>query len=516
MQTRSKYESNEQTTPIWLDKEVNLISDLQRQHLPKWIILSELPSIWINESILTDRQVQSLLVALELSTLEEIHPLVRQVKLAANRESLDAFVCKLFELWRAKGKAIKEKWAFLAMGMIGSDLAAHKLGPLVYRWRNSLRHQNVSWGLDCLKAIGTSAALMELHAICQKTRHTGLKERINQFMTAIAHKLNLSQDELQDRIIPTCGLDAQGSRIFDFGPRQFRLVLGPELQPMIKDSADKVKTNLPKPGVKDDASIALQSVTEWKLIKKQVTQVVKLQSLRLEQAMVNARCWPTELFEALWVQHPLMNQFSKRLIWAGYDHNHQFMESFRITEDNTYDGATDQECQVQKFSSVAIIHPLCLSADKRSLWGELLSDYEIIQPFAQLGRPLYHFESTEEMELQLTQISEAKIEAITLIGRLERNGWTSNLASSHMLCSHLKYFAGVNITAFVEYDKIQGYSILDAGPISVRACCFHSGYGESNHPITQQDNLLLPIEEVDAIVISEVLKDLFAVVAKAS
>ncbi len=33
-----------------------------------------------------------------------------------------------------------------------------------------------------------------------------------------------------------CDLDERGSRVFDFGPRQFKFVLGPEMKPMLKDA----------------------------------------------------------------------------------------------------------------------------------------------------------------------------------------------------------------------------------------------------------------------------------------
>ena len=57
-------------------------------------------------------------------------------------------------------------------------------------------------------------------------------------------------------------------------------------------------------------------MADWKLLKKQVKEVAKLQALRLEQAMVTGRRWAAEEFESLLVKHPLMSNLVRLLTWA--------------------------------------------------------------------------------------------------------------------------------------------------------------------------------------------------------
>jgi hypothetical protein len=66
-------------------------------------------------------------------------------------------------------------------------------------------------------------------------------------MEAIARARGLTQEQLEDRIVPDCGLDPMGKRAFDFGTRQFQFVLSPDLKPMLKDDKGKLITSLPKP-----------------------------------------------------------------------------------------------------------------------------------------------------------------------------------------------------------------------------------------------------------------------------
>ena len=92
--------------------------------------------------------------------------------------------------------------------------------------------------------------------------------RAREAMEEIARDKGMSKSELEDRIVPDCGLDEQGTRIFDYGPRQFEFVLGPGMKPMVRDAAGTVRSAPPKPGAKDDAARATAALAEWKLLRK--------------------------------------------------------------------------------------------------------------------------------------------------------------------------------------------------------------------------------------------------------
>ena len=146
---------------------------------------------------------------------------------------------------------------------------------MVRAWPGESQHQRAVFGLECLRAIGTDAALMQLNGIAQKLPFKGLKAKATELMEPIAKDRGLSRAELDDRIVPDCDLDERGGRIFDFGPRQFRFALGSDLKPMVRDEAGKLRDDLPKPGAKDDAARAAVAVEDWKRLKKQVREVAK-------------------------------------------------------------------------------------------------------------------------------------------------------------------------------------------------------------------------------------------------
>lgn len=292
-----------------------------------------------------------------------------------------------------------------ALGLLGSVGAAILLAPLIITWRSELKHQRVTWGLDCLKAMETDTALMQLNGIAQKTRHPNLRERALENLAAVAKQHKITQEQLEDRIVSDCGLDARGKKTFDYGSRQFEFIVGADMQPLVRDEKSKLLTNLPKPNKKDDSELANQSIANWKLLKKQIIQVVKIQTARLEQAMITERHWSKEEFELWLVNHPLMTHLTQRLVWAGYDAQNQLITTFRVAEDHTYTNINDKSLNLDGITTIGLIHPLYLTSEVRDNWRQLWSDYELITPFPQLDREIFLPTPTEQYQTIVTRFT---------------------------------------------------------------------------------------------------------------
>jgi predicted DNA-binding WGR domain protein len=516
-------EFDESTTPAWLQQSIDLLVIPNKK--TTWKIGSiDLPAIYCENYRLNDRQIEAVLNALRQSELGKPHALVTAIKTHANSAELDTFAWKLFERWRGEGAPSKENWAMVGIGLLGSDISALKLAPLVKIWPGESQHARAVLGLSCLRSIGTDLALMQINGIAQKVKFKGIKQRAQECMESIATERNMSRAELEDRIVPDCDLDERGTRIFDFGARQFRFLLGADLKPMVKDNDNKVKSDLPKPNAKDDREKAELAIAEWKLLKKQVSEVIKLQPTRLEQAMITGRRWRVDEFEMLLVRHPLITHLAQRIIWSGYDMAGKSIATFRVTEDRTYADPRDETFQLTGIDRVGIIHPLNLSAELRAVWGELMSDYEIIPPFPQLGRSLYSLNPGEETALEITRFKDLEIPIVALVRTLENLGWEKGILHDHGDYSvHFKYFPAVDLTAVVgDYEAV----FVDLGTYvgevdKIDGCCFLPGLQDrlDDYPIGSYRQELkdrcIPLGDVDSIVISEVLKDLTTVAAKA-
>src|SRR5262249_49415496 len=155
----------------------------------------------------------------------------------------------------------------------------------------------------------------------------------------------------------------------------FSLVLGPDLKPQLRaheeGPAGRLRDDLPKPSSKDDPALAGPAVADWKLLKKQLREVLKVQVFRLEQAMVTGRRWSVDEFRTLLLGHPLLSHLVRRLLWGGYADTGRLLRAFRATEEGDLAGERDEPVGLDGVARVGLVHPLSLSADQKQAWGEV-------------------------------------------------------------------------------------------------------------------------------------------------
>lgn len=500
------------TTPSWLKE--SLAAAQKPLAGSDFVTIRRLSPITLDGKRLTDEQVQALLRVLQRAALTEPPKVCELLKQHADRASLDAFVWNLFEQWSVEANS-KQKWAMTALGLLGGDQVALKLTPLLRKWPGESQHQRAVTGLECLRAIGSDTALMQLNGIAQKVPFKGIKQKAQEFMEEIAKQKGLTRAQLEDRIVPDCDLDERGSRTFDFGPRRFMFTLSNDMKPIVRDEEKKLLKDLPKPNSKDDTVKADQAVAEWKVLKAQLREVLKIQVGRLEQAMVTGRLWPVVDFENFLVKHPLMINLVRTVIWGVYDNQGKLSTTFRVTEEQDYADAEDKPFQIPPEAQVGIAHPLHVDAATARVWGELLGDYEIAAPFPQFGRAVYTLEPAELNTKALSRYKGTKIVAPTLVFTLEKFGWSRGFAmDGGCFDEHSKQFPAANVTAIVNYEGTVAMGYIDPNEtlivqdvIFVAGMRAPSGYGEDL-------NKALQLSDVSPVVLSEVMADLTALSVK--
>ncbi|MEP0874223.1 DUF4132 domain-containing protein [Trichocoleus desertorum AS-A10] len=498
-----------ESTPTWWWQAFDQHATSKKIKSPTWLHPLELPPILLGKHCLNPQQVVDLLIALKQSTLTAPHPVITALKTQAHPSSLDHFAWRLFEIWLSEGALPKENWAMIAVGLLGNDPSVLKLAPLIREMPGEGHHQRAVLGLECLRTIGTDTALMQINAIAQKVKYKGLKQKTEDCIAAIAQARHLSREQLEDRIVPDCGFDQQGTRVFDYGSRQFHVVFGGEMQPMVRDGDGKLKNNLPKPKANDDAALTEPAIAEWKLLKQQIQIVIKTQRDRLERAMLAQRRWQFKEFSSHLVYHPLMTNLAQRLVWGVYDASERFI-TFRVTEDLTYADVHDQMLAINEDLEVGIVHSAQLSQELRNTWGELFSDYELIQPFRQLSRTIFSLEPEEVESQVIKRFQGIEVQAMILSAILEKTGWHYTIHPNNQLHYHCKAFPFANVTAVMEHPSgiHLGY---DSGAVKLNTCFFLSGL-YPNIDWQQQNSLVL--NHVDPVVVSEVLRNLGAIAAK--
>nr|WP_303616419.1 DUF4132 domain-containing protein [Leptospira santarosai] len=500
---------DDSNTPAWLS---DAVKSVPKGKAISWVVPEELPPILVQKKKLSVPQIAAVLSELKEKGLGESSALLSGLKEHATSASLDDFVWKLFELWISLGAPNKDKWAFTALGALGGDRIALKLTPLIKVWPGESQHQRAVLGLEILKTIGSDTALMQLNGIAQKVKFKGLKEMANTFMESIAKKKGLKKSELEDRVIPDCGLDEEGKREFDFGPRKFQFVLGPDLKPMVKDEDGKIKDDLPKPNSKDDADLANASVEEWKLMKKQIREIGKIQAQRMEQAMVTGRRWKTEEWEMLIAKHPLMTHIAKTILWwVCFPDREKSVEVFRLTEERDYADVHDNSLNLRGGSYVGIVHPLLLLSEEKKSWGQLFTDYEIVSPFSQLGRPVYVLSEEDKSKREIPGFTKQKVKAEQLVFGLEKMGWSRGAAGDGGgIDEHSKQFEIDDVTAVIRYDGDDlSYGNIGGQNLDLEGAYFVKGLREPS--FYEDKETKLSLQEINPLAFSETLHGLIQV-----
>ncbi len=505
---------DEKATPRWLADALTEAAALKLAKLPQWAQLATLPPVVVGDRRLSDKQMNVLLNTLKHGDLSNPHSLLTVLREKAERGSLAALAWHLFQRWLEDAGPAKEKWAMLSLGFFGNDETALKLTPMIRAWPGESQHPRAVLGLECLRAIGTDTALMQLNGVAQKVKFKGIKQKAMEYMEAIAQDKGLTRAELEDRIVPDCDLNERGTREFDFGPRKFHFVLGPEMKPLVRDEDGKLRNDLPKPAGKDDAKKANAAVADWKLLKKQIREVGKIQAQRLEQAMVIGRTWPVDQFETLLVRHPLMTNLIRLLVWGGLDDKGELLATFRVTEEQEYADDRDEPLTLAKAKALCIVHPLHLSEQQKGRWGEIFGDYEIIPPFPQLGRETYALEKDEHKQQEITRFEELEFPAISLVGTLDRQGWTRGMPlDGGMFVEHTKPFYSADVTAVIQYPGVPVGYMDGWDDQKIESCFFIPGIYRPEYYAEHKNRVQLG--KVDPVVISEVLRDLTVLASKA-
>jgi hypothetical protein len=203
----------------------------------------------------------------------------------------------------------------------------------------------------------------------------------------------------------------------------------------------------------------------------------------------------------------------RSLLWGGYDAAGKLVATFRVTEERDYADVNEAPFRLDGLAGVGVVHPLQITAEEVSAWGEVFADYKIIQPFPELGRRVHRLEPDELDAREIVRNRGIKVPAVTLVGILERHGWNRGMVEGGgVFREHTKPFEGASVTAVIQYEGIEAGAIAYGEDQEVQRCFFGPGISPpARHP-RRKDALRLVA--VDPIVVSEVLGTLAVLATK--
>ena len=496
------------TAPKWLAHLCN--KTRTRRPLGRgWLYPHRLPDILVGERRLNDAQKGILLGALRRSSLDAPDPFVKAMRRHANPESLDAFAWALFDQWDSRDQTPRGRWTLRAIALLGGDASSVRLGHLISVWLNDGRWQLARHALECLHALGTDSALLQLFHLARILRSGRWADMVRGWLAQTAQKRNLSLPELGDRAIPELGLDPRGGRTFSYGRRCFRATVGPCLRVSVRDEQGRRLAALPEPNGRDDLAAALPAFDEWFYFRKQLRQLCDLQGPALERVMIVGRRWQIDDFRRTFIDKPAMFQLARGLLWAGYSAHERSRHLFRLNEEGAWVDEHDKPLKTKRFAAVGLVHPLYLIEEERQTWGEAFANDELASPFPQLGRPVAALLPEEENADQIRRWDHLSFPALVLLNVMKQMGWR---ISGYRHC-HFHTFDEANLTAIVRFSPGIPEDPFQGKEYQRQLYCYFVGGCPDWRDLPESDEAM-PLSRVDRAIVSEVLCHLNALALK--
>lgn len=393
----------------------------------KWLPLDLLPALCDMEGNELGREVMEYILTSSIEAQTAPNPRVLELKEHLSAASLADFTAEVLRTWLDNGAVAKEKWVMPLCISLGDRHSVDTIGQMIKDWTDHSRGALASDGVRALSFSDDLAALRIIDHTKRSIKNKQVKNAAEEALNMAATNQNISTEELEDRLVTQLGFDASGKQVFDYGDRTFTVKVNNELElEVINDSTGKAVKNLPAPSAKDDQQKAEEARATFALLKKDLKNLVKIQSLRLEEFLSKARFWSTAAWKQLFVENVLMQKFAIGLVWGVYQDG-KLVDTFRYMDDGTFNTVDEDEYELADGQLIGLIHPLELESDTLAGWRTQLEDYEITQPFDQLNREAF-LPTEEELKVHaILRLPQDSYTPTTFAKTMEKFGWTKGI-----------------------------------------------------------------------------------------
>lgn len=312
-------------------------------------------------------------------------------------------------------------WGLFIQSIIASPKQIESLGSRLEKFASSQNYGWSDYAIEVLVRVGTGQAARIMDDWAQRTRKKALRSRARSGVRRIAQGRGISIEELIEASMGTLGFEEDGAQTFDYGSRKITVRLLADGALAIEDDEGTRLKSMPQARKADDDALAKAARARVSQIKKDIKRIRRTQTRRLEGAMVSGRRWVPSVWRQRFADHPLMRSLSFGLVWGIYDGDDKLLRAFQLDDDGQ---PVDLEFEAPTFDDekerIGLAHPLHLG-EARAAWLEALADYERVQPFKQLERPIYEKEGAVDLNTYLAKVE--PVEPSTFLGRLNRLGY---------------------------------------------------------------------------------------------
>lgn len=497
----------------------DLISGLPKgMKLPKcdWLDLGKLPGLRaVNGSEFTESTITALIAKQskykEIGAAPDILPLLSHI----DRERSGSFALTLVEGFLHSGQAATDRWALALGGLLGDNRMITLLLSRIPDWCENSRHKLAEYAAQAISLLPGNEPLMVLDTLSNRYRSKfkNVGKACAEAFNAAATARGITTDELGDLVVPDFGFDADGIRRFDWEGDGVSAELGADFKLTWFDPiTDKSWKALP-------ASAPESIKTEVKTLIKLLREAVKGQTARLEMTLVRQRRWPVGRWRELFENHPLLRSFASSLVWGVYDENGALLRTFRRYPNGLLaDASGALEELPETDAKIGMAHPLEMEDAALNAWRAHLARFKVKPPFPQIDRPVELPDPLHGNRREIAVTKGRNLSAGTFRSRSERRGWArGSVVDAGGISSYYKLYPGAGVEVILPTENFwvgcDPMEIIELGAAYfVKSESVERGSYVCNEP-SPDDPRVLRFDQVSAVVFSETLGDLKAIIA---
>jgi hypothetical protein len=420
------------------------------------------------------------------------------------------FALHLMKLYLDKQATPEHKYLVAVAALLGDDTVVDKIRTTINNWIDNNRAKMAEHGVGALALQGSDKALrwVEWYSRKYKNKKANVGQAATQALEDAAEELQITTHELGDRIVPDFGFEGL-FRHFTIGTDEYRAFIDSNFKLAFFNEDNKKLKSLP-------AAASAELKDEFKSLAKEVRDVVRSQSSRLEHYLVVQRRWTVAQWQQVFLNNPIMFIYATKLLWGIYE-NRNLTQCFVCQEDTTLIDKDDNEVSLPDEAMIGIAHPMQLSTQDLQIWRRKFFDLSIEPIFPQLERPFSKLNDDEKDTTIVKKFTGLKTDAASIRSTLERYGWAKAAGDG----GHIDFFTynhhEEHIRVYLEVEGVYVYFTQDS-EAKLGKLYFLNMAKEKNRwfslPQNEKDERLIPIGELPPVFYSEVMASIGSIKLK--
>jgi hypothetical protein len=284
-------------------------------------------------------------------------------------------------------------WAAASLDDASLAHAVGSFGERCYRKIPNFGAASKRLGNACLHALSEmpgGAGVAHLSRLAGKVRYASGRAQVERALNSAATRAGQTREDIEELAVPDFGLDGEGVHTQELGEHTAEIAIldGAEVKLGWIKADGKRQKSVPK-AVKDGHGAELKAL---KKRVKEIKDVLSGQAARLQRLYLLDRRLPLSALRARYLEHPLVGQLARRLLWMVCDGEGEIEVMWRDGDLVTLGG---EKVQLPDHAEARLWHVLDVDTDdpdglqRLLVWRDYLEEQRIRQPFKQLWREVY-------------------------------------------------------------------------------------------------------------------------------